>query len=81
MTDTSKSFSKSEWIEAFRNTLIAHLPRPPKRLVHPSCPYRLYRGCLVYHANGKMYKVAECERDRELMFEMLLEYRKEREKQ
>ena len=66
-------------IDALRNTLIARLPRPPKRLVPPSCPYRSYRGCLVYYANGKMYKVGECESDPKLMLKMLLEYRKERQ--
>ena len=66
-------------IDALRNTLIARLPRPPKRLVFPQdTPFRAYHGRLVYHANGKMYRVSECESNPKLMLKMLLEYRKER---
>ena len=65
---------------ALRNTLIAKLPRPPERLVPPSSPWRSFRGFLVYEVAGTMYKVADCEKNPNLMLKVLIAYRRETEK-
>ena len=68
-------------MEAFRKILIRSLPRPPKRLVPKSSPWKSHHGFLVYEVNGTMYKVHECEEDPDLMLKVLMAYRKERRKQ